>query len=390
MGVTHYDDPPPDVIEDLDALRDSDAFRFANRLEGWVEVEGGRIVDAGYGGGGVMGSTTVRLRRQGRDVRRGRAARSSANDPVVTPESRHVRADLRRSHRVAGAAPRAAPAVRAVPRAAGVDDARSSPSTPTDRAATSSSARASFPRHWVYDDAGKLAAKVGLADFKQWYRRSFGRNTPWGSTNSTALVTAVETALERELAGMIMRGGEPPTFRKLKPGALLTEQGQPGDEVFLVLDGVLALEVDGKPLAEFGPGAILGERAVLEGGVRTSTLRAVTKCRVAVARGDQLDREVLARDQRGSSRASDDGVRLLFCGVRGSTPAPGAEFVRVGGHTSCVALAHDDEPWSLLLDAGTGIRRVTDELGGNAVHRHVAADAPPLGPRAGAAVLRGR
>ena len=30
-------------------LRDGDAFRFANRLEGWVEVKDGRIVDAGYG-----------------------------------------------------------------------------------------------------------------------------------------------------------------------------------------------------------------------------------------------------------------------------------------------------------------------------------------------------
>jgi phosphoribosyl 1,2-cyclic phosphodiesterase len=59
-------------------------------------------------------------------------------------------------------------------------------------------------------------------------------------------------------------------------------------------------------------------------------------------------------------------VRLLFCGVRGSTSAPGAEFVRVGGHTSCVALAHDDGPWTLLLDAGTGIRRVTDYLDGRA------------------------
>jgi ribonuclease BN (tRNA processing enzyme) len=59
-------------------------------------------------------------------------------------------------------------------------------------------------------------------------------------------------------------------------------------------------------------------------------------------------------------------VRLLFCGVRGSTSAPGIEFVRVGGHTSCVAVAHDDEPWSLLLDAGTGIRRVTKHLDGKA------------------------
>jgi ribonuclease BN (tRNA processing enzyme) len=57
-------------------------------------------------------------------------------------------------------------------------------------------------------------------------------------------------------------------------------------------------------------------------------------------------------------------VRLLFCGVRGSTSAPGIDFVRVGGHTSCVALAHDGEPWSLLLDAGTGIRRVTKYLDG--------------------------
>ena len=57
-------------------------------------------------------------------------------------------------------------------------------------------------------------------------------------------------------------------------------------------------------------------------------------------------------------------MRLLFCGVRGSTSAPGADFVRVGGHTSCVALAHDGQPWTLALDAGTGIRRITDQLDG--------------------------
>ncbi len=59
-------------------------------------------------------------------------------------------------------------------------------------------------------------------------------------------------------------------------------------------------------------------------------------------------------------------MRVLFCGVRGSTPAPGAEFARVGGHTSCIALARDGEPWSLILDAGTGIRRVTHHLDGHA------------------------
>ncbi len=49
-----------------------------------------------------------------------------------------------------------------------------------------------------------------------------------------------------------------------------------------------------------------------------------------------------------------------MCGVRGSTPAPGAAFFRYGGHTSCVALAHDGERPSLILDAGSGIRIVGD------------------------------
>ncbi|HEU5387511.1 MAG TPA: MBL fold metallo-hydrolase [Streptosporangiaceae bacterium] len=57
-------------------------------------------------------------------------------------------------------------------------------------------------------------------------------------------------------------------------------------------------------------------------------------------------------------------MRIYLCGVRGSTPAPGAEFVRYGGHTSCVAIAPDDGPPRLVLDAGTGLRRVTGLLRG--------------------------
>jgi len=60
-------------------------------------------------------------------------------------------------------------------------------------------------------------------------------------------------------------------------------------------------------------------------------------------------------------------VRLLVCGVRGSTPAPGAEFIRYGGHTSCVAvLADEDEVPRLVLDAGTGLQRLSPALAGEA------------------------
>jgi phosphoribosyl 1,2-cyclic phosphodiesterase len=57
-------------------------------------------------------------------------------------------------------------------------------------------------------------------------------------------------------------------------------------------------------------------------------------------------------------------MRAHFCGVRGSAPAPGIEFVRYGGHTPCLALAHDgaDAP-QLVLDAGAGLRAVSRMLG---------------------------
>jgi phosphoribosyl 1,2-cyclic phosphodiesterase len=58
------------------------------------------------------------------------------------------------------------------------------------------------------------------------------------------------------------------------------------------------------------------------------------------------------------------GVDVHFCGVRGSTPAPGLPFARYGGHTSSVALAHDGRPPTLVLDGGTGLRNVTALLGG--------------------------
>ncbi|MCW2765642.1 MAG: Phosphoribosyl 1,2-cyclic phosphodiesterase [Nocardioides sp.] len=65
-----------------------------------------------------------------------------------------------------------------------------------------------------------------------------------------------------------------------------------------------------------------------------------------------------------ASRSTPGALRVTFCGVRGSTPAPGADFLRYGGHTSCVAISRDARAPQLLLDAGTGITEVTPLLGG--------------------------
>ncbi len=291
VGFTHYDNPPPDVIEDLEGLGTADGFRFANRLRAWIEVQDGKIVDQGYSGGAVMGSTTVRLGKQATfaavgfpDIRR---------DPEISQTSA-------RFVQTAGGRP-GIPAPRRVRHPPFVQ--LTGPTVWTTLALTlnvDGTARyelagaSPFPRHWIYDEEGKLAQKAGLTDFKEWYRRAFGKHTPWGDEDSRALVTTAETALERELSLVIMRDDAKAKIQRLRKGKALTKQGDRGDEVFLLLDGVLTVEVDGEPVAELGPGAILGERAVLEGGVRTATLRAATKCKVAVAPSNRVDPEALA------------------------------------------------------------------------------------------------
>jgi hypothetical protein len=299
-GMAHYDKPPPEAIKDLEALRDADRFRFANVLEGWVEVnDKGRITGFGQGGGGMMGSTTVKL---------GPVARTfeAIGLPDLTPKPTKGDGWVRFTQTVGGRT--GVPAPRPVRRKPFVQWQAPLVWTTLEltihangSAQGKMTGASRFPRHWVYDERGKLSHKSGLADFKDWYRRSFGKHTPWGDTDSKALVTAVETALERTLSAQIMQGGKKPKIGKVKAGTKLVTQGEESTEVFLLLDGVLRVEEDGVRLAEYGPGALLGERAHLDGGARTSTLVAVTPCRVASVEASELDRgqlQELSKDHR--------------------------------------------------------------------------------------------
>jgi phosphoribosyl 1,2-cyclic phosphodiesterase len=54
-------------------------------------------------------------------------------------------------------------------------------------------------------------------------------------------------------------------------------------------------------------------------------------------------------------------MRLTIWGCRGSVPTPGPETVDCGGNTSCVEVSLENGT-ALVLDAGTGIRRLGDEL----------------------------
>lgn len=298
VGITHYDEPPPErldpVVETVEKLRQADRFRAANVLQAWAEFDGdGMVVGSGYEGGGVLGSTTVRapllshtfeaislpdIQHEPEIVEGGRAVRfvQTCGGRTGLPAPRRVR----RKPFIQWAAPTAWTTLALTIHADGT-------------AKTELTGASRFPRHWVYDNSGALIAKSGLVDFRDWYRKSFGKHSPWGDEDSPALVTAVETALERAFSEKIMRGGAKPSIRKVKEGAALVRENEKGSDLFLLLDGVLRAEKDGERLEEYGPGALLGERAALEGGVRTATLVAVTKCKVAVASASEIDREAL-------------------------------------------------------------------------------------------------
>ena len=300
-GFTRYDDPPPAQIDDLEALRAADRFRFANDLRAWISVDdAGQITGSGYNGGGLIGDTMIRLGGL-------RHTFQNALLPDLRSEPEHGDGWVRFTQTVGGRT--SLPAPRPVKHPPYVQwQAPLVWTTLTltlyadGRAESAMTGASKFPRHWLYDAAGTLTHKSGLTEFSDWMSKSFGRHTPWGDTDSPALVTAVETALEHSLSVQLMRGATPPRIERLAAGSILVAQGKPGTDLYLVLDGVMRVERDGAWLAEYGPGAILGERAHLEGGTRTSTLAAVTACRVAAMNADGFDRSELAELAAGHRR----------------------------------------------------------------------------------------
>jgi len=309
LGVAHYDYPPPDRIDNIETMHRADLFREANELKAWVEVEDGKIVDYGHTGRGRIGLTRLKLgpkeiavpavampTLQNSEVGDGwvrftqtaggrtgmPAPRSVRGKPYFqinsaiawTTLALTIQADGTSEHEVAGASP--------------------------------------FPRHWIYDQGGALIEKSGAIDFDKWHREAHEQNTPWGSEDSPAVVTAVETALERELSLTIMDHDAKRRPQRLSAGDILVEQGDAGEGsnlVYLVLDGVLEVVVDGEVVGELGPGAIVGERSQLEDGARTATLRAKTAGNVVGIPAEEIDREQLEQVAAGHRR--EDGESAL-------------------------------------------------------------------------------
>jgi CRP-like cAMP-binding protein len=69
---------------------------------------------------------------------------------------------------------------------------------------------------------------------------------------------------------------------RLEAGTSLTRQGDVGREAFVLLDGEAEVQRDGATVARVGPGSVIGELALLDGGPRSATVVATTPVEVLV------------------------------------------------------------------------------------------------------------
>lgn len=175
-GLTHYDEPLPAALGDLERWRAEDRYRFANELRATIEVDdGGAIIGGAYAGGLHLNTTTVRVGRHAA-VFQPIPLPTIQEEPVIDGGSATFvqtvggRTGLPSPRRVKHPpfvqflAPVVWTTLRLTIHADGTTEHELVGASP-------------FPRHWLYDGDGKLAAKAGLADFSDWFRHTFGKHT---------------------------------------------------------------------------------------------------------------------------------------------------------------------------------------------------------------------
>jgi CRP/FNR family cyclic AMP-dependent transcriptional regulator len=69
--------------------------------------------------------------------------------------------------------------------------------------------------------------------------------------------------------------------RILESGAVLFSKGDPGDVMYAVIEGQIALSIDGAHLDTIGQGGIIGELALIDAAPRSATATATESTRVA-------------------------------------------------------------------------------------------------------------
>src|SRR5205823_1011941 len=188
LALAHYDEPPPEVIPDLDELRRRDAFREGNELRAWIEIDGGEIVDYGQASRSLIGD--------GPEIGAQQVSFAAVEFPVIQPEPEVGDGWIRFTQTVGGRIGLPAPrpvvgrpyfhvgavsswtTLELLMREDGASETRLVAASP-------------FPRHSLY--AGRQLVEVfGASEFE------LGDGTPWGDEATPAFAAAVESGLGRD------------------------------------------------------------------------------------------------------------------------------------------------------------------------------------------------
>jgi flavin reductase (DIM6/NTAB) family NADH-FMN oxidoreductase RutF len=111
------------------------------------------------------------------------------------------------------------------------------------------------------------------------------------------------STLPAEILDAITAAGEE---RSYEPDQAVVREGEPGDELFVILEGEARIERAGNVLATFGPGEFFGEIAVLDGRPRSADVVAATPLRCLT-----VSREVLRGALGGAPEAAWAMLQIL-------------------------------------------------------------------------------
>jgi CRP/FNR family transcriptional regulator, cyclic AMP receptor protein len=89
-----------------------------------------------------------------------------------------------------------------------------------------------------------------------------------------------------------------------REGKILTRQGGPGREMFILLDGTVKVERNGEQINVLGPGDFLGEGALVLRKPRNATITATAPLRALVITDANFN-ELLLSDGRISSKVHE-------------------------------------------------------------------------------------